>query len=289
MKPKAIVRIGIDIGMTVLLLSLMAYELIGSGLHEWIGLAMFVLFVCHHLLNRGWYKNLFRGSYTPMHLLQTILAGLVLLTMLGAMVSSVLISREVFAFLPISGGRSLGRTLHLLCAYWGFVLLSLHLGIHCRSMMAMAGRLCKPSPTRRRVLQVAGALAALYGLYAFFHRSIPTYLFLQSQFVFFDFEEPLIFFFLDYLAAMGRLDRPPACQSDAGAAKALRTTIASPLILDTHTKKDAPFLRRILFSQSNGERVKIPHLSLRTFSQGPGERVESVQLPHNKIFLCPHP
>lgn len=163
MKPKAIVRIGIDIGMTVLLLLLMAYELIGSGLHEWIGLAMFVLFVCHHLLNRGWYKNLFRGSYTPMRLLQTILAGLVLLTMLGAMVSSVLISREVFAFLPISGGRSLGRTLHLLCAYWGFVLLSLHLGIHWRSMMAMAGRLCKPSPTRRRVLQAAGALAALYG------------------------------------------------------------------------------------------------------------------------------
>ena len=149
MKPKAIVRIGIDIGMTVLLLLLMAYELIGSGLHEWIGLAMFVLFVCHHLLNRGWYKNLFRGSYTPMRLLQTILAGLVLLTMLGAMVSSVLISREVFAFLPISGGRSLGRTLHLLCAYWGFVLLSLHLGIHWRSMMAMAGRLWTPSPSRR--------------------------------------------------------------------------------------------------------------------------------------------
>lgn len=40
MKPKAIVRIGIDIGMTVLLLLLMAYELIGSSLHEWIGLAM---------------------------------------------------------------------------------------------------------------------------------------------------------------------------------------------------------------------------------------------------------
>lgn len=53
MKPKAIVRIGIDIEMTVLLLLLMAYELIGSSLHEWIRLAMFVLFVCHHLLNRG--------------------------------------------------------------------------------------------------------------------------------------------------------------------------------------------------------------------------------------------
>ena len=62
MKPKAIVRIGIDIGMTVLLLLLMAYELIGSSLHEWIGLAMFVLFVCHHLLNRGWYKICFAAA-----------------------------------------------------------------------------------------------------------------------------------------------------------------------------------------------------------------------------------
>lgn len=62
MKPKAIVRIGIDIGMTVLLLLLMAYELIGSGLHEWIGLAMFVLFVCHHLLNRGGTKICFAAA-----------------------------------------------------------------------------------------------------------------------------------------------------------------------------------------------------------------------------------
>lgn len=107
MKPKAIVRIGIDIGMTVLLLLLMAYELIGSGPHEWIGLAMFVLFVCHHLLNRGWYKNLFRGSYTPMRLLQTILAGLVLLTMLGSMISSVLIPGKCSPFCPSAAGEAL--------------------------------------------------------------------------------------------------------------------------------------------------------------------------------------
>ena len=62
MKPKAIVRIGIDIGMTVQLLLLMSYELIGSSLHEWIGLAMFVLFVCHHLLNRGGTKICFAAA-----------------------------------------------------------------------------------------------------------------------------------------------------------------------------------------------------------------------------------
>ena len=37
MKPKAIGRIFVDAGMSVLLLLLMAYELVGSAAHEWIG------------------------------------------------------------------------------------------------------------------------------------------------------------------------------------------------------------------------------------------------------------
>ena len=124
--------------------------------------------------------------------------------MLGSMVSAVLISREVFAFLPISGGRSFGRTLHMLCAYWGFLFLSFHLGIHWNMILGMAGKLCgKPSKLRARLIRTAGILIAIYGVYALIRRDILSYLFLQTQFVFFDFEEPLIFFFLDYLAVMG--------------------------------------------------------------------------------------
>ena len=40
------------------------------------------------------------------------------------------------------------------------------------------------------------------GVCAFIRRDIPLYLFLRSQFVFFDYTEPLIFFFADYLAVM---------------------------------------------------------------------------------------
>ena len=42
-----------------------------------------------------------------------------------------------------------------------------------------------------------------YGIYAFFRRQIGEYLFLWTHFVFFDDSEPLIFFFIDYLAIMG--------------------------------------------------------------------------------------
>ena len=46
------VKMGIDLAMTVLLLCQMSYLLIGETAHEWMGTAMFVLFLLHHALNR---------------------------------------------------------------------------------------------------------------------------------------------------------------------------------------------------------------------------------------------
>ena len=55
-------RIMIDISMIIALLLLMPYSLLGEAAHEWIGLAMFVLFILHHKLNIGWIKNLRKGK-----------------------------------------------------------------------------------------------------------------------------------------------------------------------------------------------------------------------------------
>ena len=202
MQPKAMLKMAVDGVMTVLLLLLMAYELVGRAAHEWIGLIMFVLLIAHHILNCGWLKNLRKGRYTPYRVLQTALAGLVLLSMLGQMVSALLISREVFAFLPFTGGVGFGRTLHMLAAYWGFIFLSLHLGLHWGGITGALGRRLKPSRLRENGLWAAGILFALYGVFAFFRRGIGEYLFLRTQFVFFNFDEPLFFFFVDYLAVM---------------------------------------------------------------------------------------
>ena len=204
MKPKAIVKIVIDICMTILLMLLMAFELIGRSAHEWIGAGIFILFIVHHVLNCSWSRKLFAAKYTPMRILQTVLAALVLISMIGSMVSAVIISREVFAFMEISGGSGFARTLHMLSAYWGFIFLSLHLGLHWGMMMKLAGRSFKKSSRQRDIIMKAvGACIAIYGIYAFIIRQIPSYLFLQTQFVFFDFEEPLILFFIDYIAIMG--------------------------------------------------------------------------------------
>lgn len=190
--------------MTAVLLALMAYEWIGQAAHEWIGIGMFALFVLHHILNGKWSRHLFRGKYTAFRIIQTLLVLLVLLCMIGSMVSGIILSRYALSFLPISGGQTFARNLHMLSAYWGFILMSLHLGLHWNIMLGMVKPLVKkPSFVRTWTVRICGAAIAGYGIYAMIKRGIPDYLVLKNQFVFFDYEEPLVLFFLDYIAVMG--------------------------------------------------------------------------------------
>ena len=70
--------------------------------------------------------------------------------------------------------------------------------------MTMAGKAFpNVSSARTWVLRIFAIMIAVYGGYAFVKRDIAGYMFMRIQFVFFDFEEPLIFFLLDYMAAMG--------------------------------------------------------------------------------------
>lgn len=204
MKRKPLIKLLIDIGMTVILLLLMAFELIGRVDHEWLGMAMLALFIAHHILNRKWSKNITKGQYTPYRVCQTVLVVLVFLTMAGSMVSGIMLSQSVFAFLPIHSGLSFARNLHIISAYWGFVAMSLHLGLHWQIVVGMAGKIFERSSIARKwALRAAAALVAGYGIYAFIKRDIGDYMLLKSTFVFFDFSEPLVLFLLDYLAIMG--------------------------------------------------------------------------------------
>ena len=191
----------VDLLMTFALLALMAYSIIGEAAHEWIGAGEFLLFLLHHGLNWKWLRGLGRGRYTAFRVLQTLLAALLLFCMLGAMASGILLSRHLFAALPIPRGRSWARVVHMLCAYWGFVLMSLHLGLHW-GMVSGAVKRKFPS-VGKSMMRGAAVLAAAYGTFAFWKNRLPDYLFLRSHFVFFDFEQPLALFFLDYLAIMG--------------------------------------------------------------------------------------
>lgn len=206
MKPKAIIKIIIDILMTFALLFLMGYQLWGDAAHEIAGAVLFLLFIVHHILNRSFYKNLFRGKYTPMRILQIVMVTLVFAVMLMLMYSGITMSRYVFDFLPVKGGMAAARRFHMLGAYWGFILMSMHLGLHWNMVLGMVKkgiRIKKDSKIRTAVCFIVGLVIAGYGGYVLFKRDFMTYLFLKTEFVFLDYSESPISFYIDYLAGMG--------------------------------------------------------------------------------------
>lgn len=99
-------------------------------------------------------------------------------------------------------------SVHMICAYWGFVFMSIHLGFHWNMMIGMVGRLSSKGQGVNTkigsiIMQVLAVLIAGYGVFAFIKRDIWNYMTLKNHFAFFDFSEPVTFFLLDYLAVMG--------------------------------------------------------------------------------------
>lgn len=185
--------------MVLLLPMLMGYSLVGELYHEIIGVSMAALFTVHIILNRKWFAVLFRGRYNARRIITTAVNILLALCVLTSMVSGVFLSKHIFRFLGISVAASLMRNLHMLAAYWGFLLMSFHAGSHGGAMLSKLG---KKHRAGRVVLSAAFVLISAYGVFAFIKRGFTDYLFMKIQFVFFNFAEPFAFFYLDYLAVM---------------------------------------------------------------------------------------
>lgn len=158
---KSKIKMAIDFLMTVLLLLLMAYQITGQELHEWIGAGMLVLFVAHNLLNFRWYGNLCKGKYQWLRIVQTAIHFSLLLTMLCLGFSGIVMSRHVFAAFSIHGPMATARIMHLSASYWGFVLISIHLGLHWSMILGMFRKLTKGKKKLDIILWILPGFAVL--------------------------------------------------------------------------------------------------------------------------------
>ena len=61
----------------------------------------------------------------------------------------------------------------------------------------------KPPKGGAIALFLAGLAVAAYGLAVFLNRELPSYMLLRNEFVFLDYDEPKLLFYLDYLAMIG--------------------------------------------------------------------------------------
>ena len=204
MPTKQKIKCTVDLSMTVLLPLLMAYSLVDEAAHEWLGMAMLVRFLLHNALNFKWLKNVRNGRYSGFRVLQTVLAALILLTMLGSMMSGILMSRHVFGTVRFRAG-DWTQSVHLFCAYWGFVLMSLHLGLHWTMILGMLRRLCKTahSPRRTLILRCIAGVISGFGIVFFVRNRLTDYLLLRTHFVMLDWNVTPTSFLLQYLCMMG--------------------------------------------------------------------------------------
>lgn len=200
------IQILLDIVMVVSLPFLMAYQLIGEAAHEWLGICMFLLFICHHILNLHWHKNLLRGKYNALRFTGTLIDVLLFVIMILLPISGMIMSEHIFVFINADSGIGIARIIHLLTSYWGLALMSVHAGFHWNMFLGMLNRYVwksQKSTLRTWIARMLCIALCGYGCFSFLKRQIGEYMLLRSEFVFFDFGEPLVFFVLDYFAIIG--------------------------------------------------------------------------------------
>lgn len=206
MNRKMKIKIIIDFLMTILLLLLMAFQITGQEFHEWFGAGMLVLFLAHNILNVQWYRSLFKGKYSITRVLRMIINCAVLFSMLCLAYSGIVLSHYVFDFVSVRGQMAFVRQMHMAASYWGFVLMSVHLGFHWGMFVGMAGKLVRGKKIPSSILWILRIIAvavAGYGAVCFYKADIVSYLFLKIQFAFFDFEQTAVSVFSEYIAMMG--------------------------------------------------------------------------------------
>ena len=195
MRCKRTVKIIVDIAMYLIFVALMQEHLWSDGLHEWLGIVLFVLFIAHNILNFRWYQSFFRGKYTATKITLATINITLLAVMLCCMVSSVFVSGKVFAFLDLGGAR-FGRTLHLVSTAWVFILMSLHMGLH---LIPLANKF-KKNNKLLRAGQILAVLLAAYGVYVFIDRAFYEELFYLTEFKFFDTDKSVVLYFFETVA-----------------------------------------------------------------------------------------
>ncbi len=135
------IKMPIDIAMTLLSIILMGgnYFFPADIVHEILGVALLLLWAVHIALNRHWYGAIFRGSYNPYRIMQTVINCGILICAIFLMISGIILSNHIFTFLGIEKGLGFARIAHLLASHWYFLFMSMHIGLH---VSMIANKMC---------------------------------------------------------------------------------------------------------------------------------------------------
>lgn len=212
-------RLVLDLVAVSLLLVSLAYDWLGNAVHEVIGMVMFLLLVSHNIFNRRWYGTVAKRTRAPRTMLTRTINISLLVTMLALLVTSVLISREVLAFLPGTSTFT-ARQIHTAFGYLALLIAAIHLGLHWTMLVGFVRsrlRITSLGNRGKNALRTLAAAIAAYGIHSLFALNIGAKLLMQPTMEFWDFEAATPAFFSHLIGIVGLL---AVCSH--GAANALR-------------------------------------------------------------------
>jgi hypothetical protein len=181
------------------------YRATGDVAHEYIGIAVFVFLAAHNVVNYRWYKNIFKGTYNLRRSVLTAVNVLLAVAFTALIITGLLHSRTVLAFLHLPGNMVL-RHIHTSAAYWCLPLIGVHLGLNWGIILNAFRNIAKINSVNRvrnMLMRVLAFMLAAFGVWSSFDRDMFSKLFLGFSFDYWPEERPAVFFFAVMLSIMG--------------------------------------------------------------------------------------
>lgn len=197
MNSKTIIRRTLDAVMTVISVFLMGGVFLFPSdiVHEILGTVLIVLWILHNILNRTFYKSLFKGKYSTTRIMMAAVNAALAVSCVLLAISGIMLSNRVFLFLRIERGMGFARKAHLAASHWYFILIAFHFAQHTAILF---GRITVRGG-RLIAMRCVVCAASLYGVVAFVRLGLWKYLFLTQEFFFFDMQRGFALFLLDYI------------------------------------------------------------------------------------------
>jgi hypothetical protein len=200
-------RLLLDFLALALIVACLAYWWLDNLSHELFGTALFVLVIGHNVFNRRWYSTVAKSRRNAARWFNIVTIVCLALAMAIMLVTSLLISRDLFSFLALDGAFSL-REIHMFSAYWLLLIVAMHLGTRwavimntCRTTFGIR----QPSVIRTSILRVAAFGISIWGARSVSEMAFGSKLALTYSLDMWDFNESTIGFFINYGSIVGMI------------------------------------------------------------------------------------
>lgn len=203
MKRVYLFQVMLDALMALLLLVLMGFHLHGEILHEWAGLLFTLTIFLHLYLNKHRLWSLSPKLPTGMVFINRTINVATLVIILTALVSGMMLSRHLLSDLPFHHPQIWVRKAHMTAVHWGMLILAIHIGLHWKMLATFFCRIMhipESSGFANVTMPVIFFIVALHGAYCFLNGDYLSYLLIQVDFSFFDYDESASAFYAGYLS-----------------------------------------------------------------------------------------